>query len=520
MTVGLAVGLIFAALALGVVPTYFIVNNLNGKKVDNAKSKSKQLIEDAENYVKVLTKEAQITAKEEALKIKDNAEKEAKETRIEVQRLENRIHQKEEVLDKKEETIDRKLQALDDQRTHLERKTKDIEKKETELKEKTENVQKELERVASLSREEAKRQVIATIEGEAKKEAGSIVRELEQKAREEAEEKAKEIIMQSIQKCATAHTADVTVSAVILPNDEMKGRIIGREGRNIRAIEAATGVDLIIDDTPEAVIISCFDPIRREVARLTLEKLISDGRIHPGRIEEIVEKVKKDIEKTIKEAGENATFDAGIFGLHPDLIKILGRLKYRTSYGQNCLKHTLETSYIAGLLAGELGADIAVCKRGGLLHDIGKAMDFEMEGTHVSIGVDLAKKYKESQAVIHCIEAHHGAVEFETIEAMIVQVADAISSARPGARRESLDTYIKRLEKLEEIATSFKGVGSAYAIQAGREIRIAVKPEEVNDDGIIILAKEIARKIESEMEYPGQIKVNIIRETRSVDYAT
>lgn len=520
MTVGLAVGLIVAAFVLGAVPTYFIVNNINGKKIDNAKTKAKQLIEEAENHVKVLTKEAQITAKEEALKIKDGAEREAKEMRIEVQRLENRIHQKEEVLDKKEETIDRKLQALDDQRSNLERKTKDIDKKETELKDKIENVQKELERVASLSRDEAKRQVIASIESDAKKEAGTIVRELEQKARDEAEEKAKEIVMQSIQKCATAHTADVTVSAVILPNDEMKGRIIGREGRNIRAIEAATGVDLIIDDTPEAVIISCFDPIRREVARLTLEKLISDGRIHPGRIEEIVEKVKKDIEKTIKEAGENATFDAGIFGLHPDLIKILGRLKYRTSYGQNCLKHTLETSYIAGLLAGELGADIAVCKRGGLLHDIGKAMDFEMEGTHVSIGVDLAKKYKESQAVIHCIEAHHGAVEFETIEAMIVQVADAISSARPGARRESLDTYIKRLEKLEEIATSFKGVAAAYAIQAGREIRIAVKPEEVTDDGIVILAKEIARKIESEMEYPGQIKVNIIRETRSVDYAT
>ena len=520
MTIGLAIGLIAVALVLGVGSTYAVFAVINNKRVDSATNKAKKIIEDAENDAKVLKKEALIEAKEESIKFKDDAEKEVREMKAEVQRLENRLHQKEENLDRKEDIIDKKTQSLELKHADLDKKSKELIEKDHEIEKKLEDVKKELEKVAGLTREEAKKQVVESIEADARKEAGTLVRELEKKAYDEAEDKAKEIVMQAIQRCATAHTADVTVSAVILPSDEMKGRIIGREGRNIRSIEAATGVDLIIDDTPEAVIISCFDPIRREVARLTLEKLIQDGRIHPGRIEEIVEKVKKDIEKTIKEAGENATFDAGIFGLHPDLIKILGRLKYRTSYGQNVLKHSLETSYIAGLIAGELGADVAVAKRGGLLHDIGKAMDFEMEGTHVSIGVDIAKKYKESPAVIHCIEAHHGGVEFQSLEAMIVQVADAISSARPGARRESLDAYIKRLEKLEEIATSFKGVASAYAVQAGREIRIAVKPEEVNDDGIVILAKEIARKIEKEMEYPGQIKVNIIRETRSVDYAS
>jgi len=347
-----------------------------------------------------------------------------------------------------------------------------------------------------------------------------LFRDIENEAREEGEKRARNIITLAIQKCATDHTADVTVSSVSLPSEEMKGRIIGREGRNVRAIESATGVDLIIDDTPEAVIISCFDPIRREVARLTLEKLIADGRIHPARIEDIVEKVKRDIEKDIKEAGENATFDAGVFNLHPELVKLLGRLKFRTSYGQNVLKHSLETSYIAGLLAGELGVDVALAKRAGLLHDIGKAVDFEMEGTHVSIGVELARKYKESEAVVHCIEAHHGGVEYKSIEAILVQVADAISSARPGARRESLDQYIKRLQKLEEIAKSFKGVETSYAIQAGREVRIIVKPEDVNDTKMPLLARDIAKKIETEMEYPGQIKVTVIRETRASDVAS
>ncbi len=515
-------GVIISIIALGVGVAGGIYGSkiYNTKKLEDAKQKSKQIIEEAENSVKVLKKEAMIEAKEEALKLKNEAEEELKERRVEVTKLENRLRQKEETLDKKEEILDKKSLSIDEQKEAIEKKVKELENAQSELAKRSEEIEKELSRVAGLTKEDAKSELVKSIEEDARREAGTIVKRLEQEARDNAEREAKEIVMQAIQKCATDHTAEVTVSAVTLPNDEMKGRIIGREGRNIRTIEQATGVDLIVDDTPEAVIISCFDPIRREVARQTIEKLISDGRIHPGRIEEIVEKVKKDLEKTIAEAGENATFDAGVFGLSPELVKIFGRLKYRTSYGQNCLQHSLETSYIAGLIAGELGADVTVCKRAGLLHDIGKAMDFEVEGTHVSIGVDLAKKYKENEAVIHAIEAHHGDVEYKTLEAMIVQVADAISSSRPGARRESLENYIKRLEKLESIANEFKGVQSCYAIQAGREIRVAVKPEEVNDDGIVILAKEIARKIESELEYPGQIKVNIIRETRSVDYAT
>ena len=490
------------------------------KNATSAKNKTKEILIEAENEAKVIKKEAIIEAKEEAIKIKNEAEEELKDRKIEAAKLENRLRQKEESLEKKEENLDKRFMGLDAKQEELNQKMEELEKSKLTLEEKEKEINKEIERVSGLTREEAKAELVKTIEMDARKEAGTLVKKLEDEAREQAEKTAKEVVMQAIQRCATDHTAEVTVSAVTLPSDEMKGRIIGREGRNIRSIEQATGVDLIVDDTPEAVIISCFDPIRREVARQTIEKLISDGRIHPGRIEEIVEKTKRDLEKVIQEAGENATFDAGVFGISPELVKILGRLKYRTSYGQNCLKHSLETSYIAGLMAGELGVDVAVCKRAGLLHDIGKAMDFEMEGTHVSIGVDLCKKYKESEAVIHAIAAHHGDVEYKTIEAMIVQVADAISSSRPGARRESLENYIKRLEKLESIATEFKGVQNCYAIQAGREIRVAVKPEEVDDDGIVILAKQIARKIEGELDYPGQIKVNIIRETRSVDYAT
>ena len=356
-------------------------------------------------------------------------------------------------------------------------------------------------------------------EEEAKKDAAILVRNIEENAKEEANKKAKEIITLAIQKTAVDHTSEITVTSVDLPNDELKGRIIGREGRNIRALENATGVDLIIDDTPEAVVISSFDPVRREIAKVALEKLILDGRIHPARVEEIVEKVTRDIETTIKEAGEAAVFDAGIHGMHPELDKILGRLKYRTSYGQNCLKHCLEVSYLAGLLAVEVGANEKIARRGGLLHDIGKAVDHEVEGTHVTIGVELATRYKESKEVIHCIAAHHGNVEFESLEAIIVQTADAISSSRPGARRESLETYIKRLQQLEEIANGFKGVEKSFAIQAGREVRIIVKPEEISDEQALFMAKDIAQKIEKEMEYPGQIKVNVIRETRSVDYA-
>lgn len=516
----LGIGIAILALAGGGVGGYFICKEYQKKKIADAKAQSQQILEDAQNEVKVLKKEALLEAKEEAIKLKNEVEDELKERKIEASRLENRLRQKEETLDKKEEVLDKKSLSIDEQKQQLEDKFKKLEQDNLAIDEKRKSIDKELERVAKLSMSEAKAELVKSIEDDARKEAGKLVKQLDQEAREEAERNAKEIIMQSIQRCATDHTAEITVSAVTLPSDEMKGRIIGREGRNIRTIEQATGVDLIVDDTPEAVIISCFDPIRREVARQTIEKLVSDGRIHPGRIEEIVEKVKKDLEKTIAEAGENATFDAGVFGINPELVKILGRLKYRTSYGQNCLKHSLETSYIAGLMAGELGADVATCKRAGLLHDIGKAMDFEVEGTHVSIGVELARKYKENETIVNCIEAHHGDVEYKSLEAMIVQVADAISSSRPGARRESLENYIKRLEKLESIATGFKGVQSCYAIQAGREIRVAVKPEEVNDDGIVILAKEIARKIESELEYPGQIKVNIIREVRSVDYAT
>jgi len=508
------------SLAIGGTVSYFISTKTLEKRLGNAKNIAEKSIKDAEERASSIKKEAILEAKEEVLKLKTDTENECRERRNEVQRMENRLLEKQENLDKKNDILDQKLQSIDNAKQELENKKQELENEKDNLKLEREKIVKELEKVAGLSREEAKKQVVDSVIDEARKEAGNIVRDIENEAREEGEKKARDIITLAIQKCATDQTADVTVTTVSLPTDEMKGRIIGREGRNIRAIENATGVDLIVDDTPDAVTLSSFDPIRREVARLTLEKLVTDGRIHPARVEDIVEKVKKDIEKTIKEAGENASFEAGVFNLHPELIKILGRLKYRTSYGQNVLKHSLETSYIAGLLAGELGANVAVAKRGGLLHDIGKALDFEMEGTHVSIGVDVAKKYKESEEVIHCIEAHHGGVEYHSIEAILVQVADAISSSRPGARRESLDAYIKRLTKLEEIANSFKGVETSFAIQAGREIRIAVKPEEVDDASMVILAKEIARKIEAELEYPGQIKVNIIRETRATDVAS
>ena len=509
--IGASVGFFVLGGGLGFL-IYFLVQK---NRVGASKLQASKIVEDAKAEAAAYKKEAMLEAKEETLKLKNQTDNEVRERRAEIQRMENRLVQREEALDRKEDVLDKKIQSAEDLKAQIENNKNQLVIAEKELEKKAQDISKELERVSGLTKENAKKELVSSIEEDARKEAGVIVREIEEKAREEGEKKARQIITLAIQKCATDQTSEVTVTSVALPNDEMKGRIIGREGRNIRAIEAATGVDLIIDDTPEAIILSSFDPIRREVARLTLEKLITDGRIHPTRVEDIVEKVKKDIEKTIKEAGENATFEAGIFNLHPELIKILGRLKYRTSYGQNVLKHSLETSYIAGVLAGELGADVAVAKRGGLLHDIGKALDFEIEGTHVSIGVDVAKKFKESPEVIHCIEAHHGGVEYKSLEAILVQVADAISSSRPGARRESLDAYVKRLEKLEAIANSFKGVQTSYAIQAGREIRIAVKPEEVNDSGMIVLAKEIAKKIESELEYPGQIKVNIIRETRA-----
>lgn len=488
-------------------------------KLSKSKENANNIIEKAKEEAKTIKKEALLEAKDEVFKIKNDCDQEVRERRAELQKSEHRINQREDFLNSKEEALDKKSDNLENIKNSLKEKEDSIQKKIDEQNEITIKMQKELEKISGLTKEEAKNTLISKYEEEAKKDAAILVRNIEENAKEEANKKAKEIITLAIQKTAVDHTSEITVTSVDLPNDELKGRIIGREGRNIRALENATGVDLIIDDTPEAVVISSFDPVRREIAKEALEKLILDGRIHPARVEEIVEKVTRDIETTIKEAGEAAVFDAGIHGMHPELVKILGRLKYRTSYGQNCLKHCLEVSYLAGLLAVEVGANEKIARRGGLLHDIGKAVDHEVEGTHVTIGVELATRYKESKEVIHCIAAHHGNVEFESLEAIIVQTADAISSSRPGARRESLETYIKRLQQLEEIANGFKGVEKSFAIQAGREVRIIVKPEEISDEEALFMAKDIAQKIEKEMEYPGQIKVNVIRETRSVDYA-
>lgn len=518
---GFLVGLITAivTLVISVPSCVVILYYVNKAKNNNAENNARKVLENAETEAKRIKREAEVEAKEETHALRQECENELKERRAEMLRQENRINQREDFINKKEEMLDKKSDNLDKQKEDLKLKEQEIQKKIDEQAQITKKMVTELERISKLTKDEAKAELVSRFEEEAKKDAAVLVRNIEQKAQDEADKKAREIVTLAIQKTAVDHTSEVTVSSVALPSDEMKGRIIGREGRNIRALENATGVDLIIDDTPEAVVLSCFDPVRREIARISLEKLMLDGRIQPARIEEMVEKVSRDIELTIKEAGESAVFDAGIHGMHPELIKILGRLKYRTSYGQNVLKHCLEVSYLAGILAAEVGANVNIAKRGGLLHDIGKAVDHEQEGTHVTIGVELATKYKESKEVIHCIEAHHGGVEYQSIEAILVQVADAISSARPGARRESLENYIKRLQQLEGIANEFKGVDKSFAIQAGREIRIIVKPEEISDEQAVFLAKDIARKIEKEMEYPGQIKVNIIRETKAVDYA-
>jgi len=453
-----------------------------------------------------------LEAKEEVHKLRTEFERESRERRNEIQRLERRLVQKEEALDRKSDNLEKKDDILN-------KKIKDLDEKGDQINQICQRQLDELEKISGLTSEEAKELLLNDIRKEIKHEAAMMIKDIEQKAKEEGEKKAKEIIAYSIQKCAADHVAETTVSVVVLPNDEMKGRIIGREGRNIRALETLTGIDLIIDDTPEAVILSGFDPIRREVARIALEKLIVDGRIHPARIEEMVEKAKKEVNNIIKEEGELATFETGVHSIHPELIKLLGRLKYRTSYGQNVLKHSIEVSILAGLMAAELGTDVKLAKRAGLLHDIGKAVDHEIEGTHVEIGMDLLKKYKESSEVIHAMSTHHGDYEPQTVEAILVTAADAISAARPGARRETLETYIKRLQKLEEIANSYEGVEKSFAIQAGREIRIMVKPEEMADSDIIYLARDITKKIESELEYPGQIKVNVIRETRAIEYA-
>ena len=506
-------------LIIGVLVGNIISSKMREKKIGSVEEEIKKMKEKAEQESKELKKVAILEAKEENLKIRNDFERESKEKRSELQKMEQRLNQKDEVLNKKDSNLLKKNEEVEQMKKDLERKNDDIRKTKEKLDKQTELMLAELEKVAQLTKEEAKQQIMEAVLDDARKDAAVTVRNIEQEAKEEASKKAKDIISLAIQRCCTDHASEITITTIALPNDDMKARIIGREGRNIRALENATGIELIIDDTPEVVIASGFDPVRREVARISLEKLIADGRIHPARIEETVEKVKKELDVQIKQNGEEAMFEVGLFGIHPELIKLLGRLKYRTSYGQNVLQHSIEVSFLAGLMAQELGVDVNLAKRGGLLHDIGKAVDHEVEGTHVSIGVDLAKKYKESKNVINCIQAHHGDVEPRTIEAVLVQAADAISGARPGARRETTTNYIKRLEQLESIATSFKGVEKSYAIQAGREIRVMVKPDQIDDNQSLFLAKDIAKKIESELEYPGQIKVNVIREWRAVEYA-
>ncbi len=498
---------ILVGCGIGAVIGYYYRRNIAEAKTAKAEDAVKRMIDDAQKRAETLKKETILEAKEEVYRIKTEQERENKERRNEVQRAERRLQQR-------EESFDKKLEGIEKREEQLNQRTKEIEKLEVSAKELFEKQKGELERVASMTSDEAKAIILNNAEKEARHDATLMIRDIESKAKAEADRRAVNIIASAIQRCAADHVAETTISVVPLPNDEMKGRIIGREGRNIRTLETATGVDLIIDDTPEAVILSGFDPVRREVARIALEKLILDGRIHPARIEEMVEKARKEVDNQIREAGESAIFEVGIHGLHHELVRLLGRLRYRTSYGQNVLKHSL-----AGLMAVELGVNVQLAKRAGLLHDIGKAVDHEVEGSHATIGADLAKKYRENNQIVHAILAHHGDVEPNTVEAVLVQAADAISAARPGARRETLENYIKRLEKLEEIANSFEGVDKVFAIQAGREVRIMVKPENVNDADTIILAKDIVKRIESELEYPGQIKVNVIRETRAVEFA-
>jgi len=485
-------------------------------KIGSAEEEALKIVEDlkekAVKNAEAAKKEKLLEAKEEIHKERTELDKEIKERRNELQRQERRVQQK-------EDTIDKKTQLLEKKEEQIQKKMSEVE----ELQQEVEKIKKlqlnQLEKVAELSAAEAKDLILKQVESDTRHEAALMIKSIEDAAKEEAEMKARNIITGAIQRCAADHVAETTVSVVQLPNDDMKGRIIGREGRNIRTLETLTGIDLIIDDTPEAVILSGFDPVKREIARLSLEKLITDGRIHPGRIEETVEKSRKEVEQIIKQEGEKATFETGVHGLHPELIKLLGRLRYRTSYGQNVLKHSIEVSHLAGLMAAELGEDITLAKRAGLLHDIGKAIDHEIEGSHVTIGADAARKYKENEKIVHAIMAHHGDVEPNSCMACLVQAADSISAARPAARRENLESYIKRLETLEEIANSFSGVDRSFAIQAGREVRIMVKPENVKDEETILLAKDIVKKIEESMEYPGQIKVNVIRETRAVEYA-
>ena len=516
MPIGILIAVAVVLIIASAVISHFItVSNLKknaDSKIGNAESKAREIIDDAVKTAEAKKKESLLEIKEESIKNKNELERESKERRSELQRYEKRVLSKEEALDKRSEAIEKREASF----TAKEEQLKQREKKVDELNQ--QRVQ-ELERISGLTSEQAKEYLLKTVEEDVKHDTAKMIKEMEAQAKEEADKKAKEYVVTAIQRCAADPVAETTISVVQLPNDEMKGRIIGREGRNIRTLETLTGVELIIDDTPEAVVLSGFDPIRREVARIALEKLIVDGRIHPARIVEMVEKAQKEVDTMIREEGESAALEVGVHGIHPELIKLLGRMKFRTSYGQNALKHSMEVAQLSGLLAGEIGLDVRVAKRAGLLHDIGKSIDHDVEGSHIQIGVDLCRKYKESAVVINAVEAHHGDVEPETLIACVVQAADTISAARPGARRETLETYTNRLKQLEDIANQFKGVEKSFAIQAGREIRIMVVPEQVSDADMVLLARDIAKQVEFELEYPGQIKVNVIRESRVTDYA-
>lgn len=513
--ISIIVAVVITLIVTAVITHFVTVSNLKknaDSKIGNAESRAREIIDDALKTAETTKKEALLEVKEESIKTKNELEKETKERRAELQRYEKRVLAKEESLDKKSNAIEQREASFIAKEEYLKQK-------EAKVEELNKQRVQELERISGLTSEQAKEYLLKTVEDDVKHDTAKMIKELENQAKEEAAKKAKEYVVTAIQKCAADHVAETTISVVQLPSDEMKGRIIGREGRNIRTLETMTGVELIIDDTPEAVVLSGFDPIRREVARIALEKLILDGRIHPARIEEMVEKAQKEVETMIREEGENAALEVGVHGIHPELVRLLGRMKFRTSYGQNALKHSIEVAQLAGLLAGEIGLDVRMAKRAGLLHDIGKSIDHDVEGSHIQIGVDLCRKYKESATVINAVESHHGDVEPASLIACVVQAADTISAARPGARRETLETYTNRLKQLEDIANQFKGVDKSFAIQAGREIRIMVVPEQVSDEDMVLLARDISKQIEFELEYPGQIKVNVIRESRVTDYA-
>ena len=516
LPIGIVCLIVLACLVLAIPVTVFVTNayrkNVSEKKIGNAEEKAREIIDEALKTAETKKREASLEIKEESIRTKNELDKEIKERRAEVQRYERRIQQKEENIDKKSDAIEKKEAGL------VERE-KALEKEKLEISKLSEQRVQELERISGLTSDQAKDYLLKIVEEEVKHETALMIKEMDTRAKEEADKKARDYVVMAIQKCAADHVSETTISVVQLPSDEMKGRIIGREGRNIRTLETMTGVDLIIDDTPEAVVLSSFDPIRREVARIALERLIVDGRIHPARIEEMVEKAQRDVEIMIKEEGEAATLEVGVHGIHPELVRLLGKMKFRTSYGQNALKHSIEVAQLSGLLAAELGLDVRLAKRAGLLHDIGKAVDREMEGTHIQLGVELCKKYKENATVINAVESHHGDVEPNSLISCLVQAADTISAARPGARRETLEAYTSRLKQLEEITNNFKGVDKSFAIQAGREVRVMVIPEQITDADMVLLARDISKQIESDMEYPGQIKVNVIRESRVIDYA-